>query len=215
MPIILFVDGQKKARANVLAQHLQSCLSFSTRKKKLITSFLSQYNTNYALKYDLSEKGFYFTVHISYLKTKINKNQNISIWAPCSTAHINIFQFILKTYFNYNACTKNWVPLTGNCDSHELTFLISDCNHSLVGTELLPPYHCPMREGSGMEATEACGGVGTDGGRHRLQGVHIAPVDGDVLLIPWTDPYPWRKTTGRNSLEISRTCGVAGNVCRW
>ena len=38
----------------------------------LITSFFSQYNPNEALKYDLSEKGHYFLVHISYFKTNNN-----------------------------------------------------------------------------------------------------------------------------------------------
>ena len=61
---------------------------------KLITIFLSQYNPNYALIYDLYEKCHYFTVHISYFKTKINKNRNVSIWAPLSAAHIDIFQFM-------------------------------------------------------------------------------------------------------------------------
>ena len=76
VPVILFVDGQLKVRANFLARQLQSCLIFSTRKK-LITSFLSQYHPNLALKYDLSEKGHYFMVHISYFITKIHKNLNI------------------------------------------------------------------------------------------------------------------------------------------
>ena len=52
------------------------------------------------------------------LKDKMNKNQNISIWAPHYTAHIDIFQFIQKSVFDYNTCTENWVPLMGNCDSH-------------------------------------------------------------------------------------------------
>ena len=33
LPFILFIDDQKRLRANVLAQQLQSCLIFSTRKK--------------------------------------------------------------------------------------------------------------------------------------------------------------------------------------
>ena len=33
VPIILFVDGHQKIRANVLARQLLSCLSFSTRNK--------------------------------------------------------------------------------------------------------------------------------------------------------------------------------------
>ena len=33
VPVILFVDGHKRVRANFLAQQLQSCLSFSTRNK--------------------------------------------------------------------------------------------------------------------------------------------------------------------------------------
>ena len=33
LPVILFVDVQKKVRANFLARQLQSCLSFSTRNK--------------------------------------------------------------------------------------------------------------------------------------------------------------------------------------
>ena len=67
---------------------------------KLITSFLSQYNHNQALKCDLSEKGHYFTVHISYFETKINKNQTISIWAPLPASHIDIFKFIQKSIFD-------------------------------------------------------------------------------------------------------------------
>ena len=63
---------------------------------KLITSFLSQYNPNWALKYDLSGKGKYFTVHISHVITKSNNNQNILIWAPLSTSRIDIFQCIQK-----------------------------------------------------------------------------------------------------------------------
>ena len=55
---------------------------------------------------------------MSYPKTKIDKNKNISIWATLSAAHIDIFQFIHKIIFDYNICTANWVNLTGNCDSH-------------------------------------------------------------------------------------------------
>ena len=66
---------------------------------KLIARLLSQYNSYWDLKYDLSEKGHYFTVHISYFKTKINK-------------------FIQICIFDWNTCTANWVPLTGNCDTH-------------------------------------------------------------------------------------------------
>ena len=33
VPVILFVDGHQKVRAKILAQQLQSCLSFSTRNK--------------------------------------------------------------------------------------------------------------------------------------------------------------------------------------
>ena len=61
--------------------------------------FLSQYHPNWDLKYDLSEKGHYVTVHISYLKTKININQNISIQATNYAAHIDIFNFIQKSVF--------------------------------------------------------------------------------------------------------------------
>ena len=57
-------------------------------------------------------------VHISYLKSKMNKNQNISIRAPLSVASIDIFQLIQKSVFDYNTCTANLVLLTGNCDSH-------------------------------------------------------------------------------------------------
>ena len=85
---------------------------------KLITSFLSQYNPNWDLKYDHSEKGHYFTVHISYFKTKINENKNTTIQAPLSASRIDIFQFIHKIIFDHNTCTANWVPLMGNCDSH-------------------------------------------------------------------------------------------------
>ena len=91
---------------------------FSVPGIKFIASFLSQYNPNLALKYDLSEKDHYFTVHISYLETKINENKDISIWESLSAARIDIFQFINKRVFYYNTYTKNWVPLTGNCDSH-------------------------------------------------------------------------------------------------
>ena len=46
-------------------------------------------------------------VHISYLKTKINKNKNISIQAAFYDARIDIFQFIQKIVFDYNTCTEN------------------------------------------------------------------------------------------------------------
>ena len=79
MSVILFFDGQQKVRANFFARQLRSCLSFSTRNKTDYELFLSQYNPNQDLKYDLSEKDQYFTVRISYFKTNININQNISI----------------------------------------------------------------------------------------------------------------------------------------
>ena len=63
------------------------------------------------------EKGNYFTVHIYYLKTKKNKNLNISVRAPLSAAHTDIFDFFHKSIFDHNTCTVNWVPLTGNVDS--------------------------------------------------------------------------------------------------
>ena len=80
---------------------------------KLITSVLPQYNPNLALKYDLSEKGHCFMVHISYYETKIIKNHNISIWEPLYAAHFDMFQFIQKIIFDYNTYTKNWVPFNG------------------------------------------------------------------------------------------------------
>ena len=70
-------------------------------------SFLYQYNPNQAVKYDLSEKGHYFTVHISYFLTKTNKNKNASILASLYAAHIDIFQFIQKSVFDYNTCNAN------------------------------------------------------------------------------------------------------------
>ena len=73
MSVILFVDGQQKVSANFLALQLQSCLSSVTRNKTDY-ELLSQYNPNQNLKYDLSEKGHYFTVHISYFETIGNKN---------------------------------------------------------------------------------------------------------------------------------------------
>ena len=86
MPVILFVDGQQKVRVNVLVRQMQSCLSFSTSNKidfelfvSIYCELFSQYNPNWALKYELSKKGHYFTVRISYFETKINKNRNISI----------------------------------------------------------------------------------------------------------------------------------------
>ena len=57
MPVILFVEDDINARANFLAQQLQSCLSFSTRNK-IDYEILSQYHPNEILKYDLSEKGY-------------------------------------------------------------------------------------------------------------------------------------------------------------
>ena len=72
VPVVLFVYGQRKVRANLLVPQLQSCLS-PVPGIKLSTIFLSQYNPNQALKYALSEKGHYFMVHISYVKTKPNK----------------------------------------------------------------------------------------------------------------------------------------------
>ena len=56
--------------------------------------------------------------HISYFETKMNKDQNISILAPLSAAHIDTFQFIQKSVFDYNTCTANRSPLTGNWDVH-------------------------------------------------------------------------------------------------
>ena len=53
--------------------------------------FLSQYYPNQNLKYELSEKGHYFTIHIPYFKIKINKNKNISIRVQLAAAHIDIF----------------------------------------------------------------------------------------------------------------------------
>ena len=79
---------------------------------------MSQYNPNQALKYDLFEKGQYFTVQIYLTLNQNNKNLNISIRAPLSADHIDIFQFIQKSVFDYNTCTKNGVPVMGNCDSH-------------------------------------------------------------------------------------------------
>ena len=64
------------------------------------------------------------------LKPKLIKNQNTSIWALLYAAHIDILQFIQKSVFDYNTCTANWVPLTGNCDNHLLIFLIWGWNHS-------------------------------------------------------------------------------------
>ena len=105
VPIILFVDGQQKVRAKFLVQQLHLCLSLSNRSK-IDYELFSQYNPNPALKYDLYEKGQYFMVHISYFETKINKIKNISIRAPLSDAHIDIFQFI-QIFFNHNTCTAN------------------------------------------------------------------------------------------------------------
>ena len=65
-----------------------------------------------------SEKGHYFTVYISYFKTKINKNRNILIRAPNSAAHVDRFQFIQKMVFDYNTCIANLVPSTGSFDIH-------------------------------------------------------------------------------------------------
>ena len=53
----------------------------------------------------------------------------------------------------------------------------------------MPPYHFPIYKGSGTEATEAIGGGGAGGYRDRLQGILPDPEDGDLLLIPWSDPY--------------------------
>ena len=41
MPDILFVDEQQKVRAKILAQQLQSCLSFSNRNKIDYELFIS------------------------------------------------------------------------------------------------------------------------------------------------------------------------------
>ena len=104
---ILFVDGEQNLRAFSLAQKLQLSLSFSTRKI-FIKVFFSEYSPSSALKYNPSEKGHYFTVHISYFETKINKNQNISVLSPLSADHIDIFQFIKIKL------TKIHVPQTGS-----------------------------------------------------------------------------------------------------
>ena len=37
-------------------------------------------------------------LHIYYFKTKLNKNQNLSIWAPLSAARIDILQFIQEVF---------------------------------------------------------------------------------------------------------------------
>ena len=42
-----------------------------------------------------------------WVKNKINKNKNISIRAPLSAAHVDIFQFIQRSVFDYNTCTAN------------------------------------------------------------------------------------------------------------
>ena len=88
----------------------------SVPRIKLIMSFLSQYHPNQDIKYDLYEKGHYFTVHISYFETKIKKK--ISIQGPLYAAYIDIFQFVQKSVFDHNKCTTNWFPLRGNCDGH-------------------------------------------------------------------------------------------------
>ena len=43
------------------------------------------------------KKGQYFTVHLSYFETKVDKNKNISILATLSDDHIDVFQFIQKS----------------------------------------------------------------------------------------------------------------------
>ena len=42
--VIFFVDGQQKVRANFLARHMKSCLSFSTRNKIEYEIFVSIYS---------------------------------------------------------------------------------------------------------------------------------------------------------------------------
>ena len=41
MPVLLFVDGHQKVRANVLARQLQSCLSFITKNEINYDIFVS------------------------------------------------------------------------------------------------------------------------------------------------------------------------------
>ena len=56
----------------------------------------------------------YIDLQYIYLTLKLKKN--ISIWAPISAAHIDIFKFIQKIIFDYNTCTVKWFLLTGNVD---------------------------------------------------------------------------------------------------
>ena len=49
------------------------------------------------------------------------------------------FNLSRKVFFDYNTCIENWVPSTGNCDSHWLIFLIWGWNHSIAGC------HCPYQ----------------------------------------------------------------------
>ena len=51
-------------------------------------------------------------VYIPYFKTKINKKQNISIGAPLSSTHIDIFQFIqIFIFFQY--MYRKLIPFNG------------------------------------------------------------------------------------------------------
>ena len=55
---------------------------------------------------------------MSYFETKINKNQKVSILAPLSAAHIDIFKFIQKVFLTTIHVPKIQPPLTGNVDRH-------------------------------------------------------------------------------------------------
>ena len=57
MCLFFSVDYQKNMINDLLAQQLQSCM-------KLIARFLSQYNLNWALNHDLSEKGHFYGTYI-------------------------------------------------------------------------------------------------------------------------------------------------------
>ena len=63
MPVMLFVDFHQKVRAIFLRENCSHIL-FSIPVIKLIARPLSQYNSNWGLKYDLSEKGHFYGTYI-------------------------------------------------------------------------------------------------------------------------------------------------------
>ena len=91
VPYILLVDVHQKVRSNFLAQQLQSCLIFSTRNKIGYELFVS-ISPQLGSKIWTVWKSHWFTVQISYLKTKMyNRKINTSTTFCCLYWYISIY----------------------------------------------------------------------------------------------------------------------------